>query len=162
MKGSAMNDDIRVGAALDRSELINLIFRFTQAVDRRDFEAMARCCAEPFEAKASGFGAVILDVDGLDRFIDGLRRADEASPGGSAQHRYFDPGIELEGDDAEIWVSGEVYNAASANAPETGEVRVSGLQTRYGARREAQGWRLCSMRARYLWRRTLPPVQAPD
>ena len=161
MPGDSTNDEARVGAALDRAELINLVFRFTQAIDRRDFEAMARCCAEPFEAKASGFGTVILEVDGLDRFIEGLRRADDANPGGFAQHRYFDPGIELAGDDAEIWLSGEVYNANGASAPEAGEVRVSGLQTRYGARREAAGWRLCSMRARYLWRRALPPSEVP-
>ena len=123
---------------------------------------MARCCAEPFSAEASGFGATVLDVTGLADFVAGLRQADQSNPGSTAQHRYFDPAVEVDGDRAEIWLSGEVYNAdAEASQVDGGTVRVSGLQTRYRAVRGDAGWRLSGMQARYLWRRMLPSGSSP-
>lgn len=148
-----MSDAIRLAAHLDRSELVNLVFRFTQAVDRRDFETMKGCCDPTFRARATGFGNVLVDVERLEDFIAGLRAAAAANPEAMSQHRYFDPAVDLAGDRAEIRLSGEVLNATGrADDP---QLRSSGLVTSYRATRKPEGWRLCALEVEYQWRRQL-------
>ena len=141
-----MTDEARWREHLDREELTNLVFRFTQSVDRNDWEGMERCCGPRFQARASEGGDVLVDVDRLRLFIEALERAREAAPGGESQHRYHCPAVEVRGDEATIQLVGEVLHAAG------GSVGVSGLRTEYRARREAAGWRLCALDVRYQWR----------
>lgn len=144
-----MSEDVRMGEHLDRSELANLAFRFTQSVDRRDFEGMRACCASQFHARAAGFGAVIIDVDSIHEFIAGLRGAAASDPEAQSQHRYYCPAVEVSGDAARVRLIGEVHNVNAAG------VRVSGLCTTYRALREAKGWGLTDLDVVYQWRREL-------
>lgn len=145
-----MSQPERMTLALDRSELTNLVFSFTQAVDRADYPTMKSCCGPAFRARAADRGGVIIDVDSIDAFVAVLQKAALANPAAESQHRYFCPAIDVEADSAEIRLSGELHNAGGEQ--DSSAYRVSGLQTTYRAIRTAPGWRLVVLDVLYQWR----------
>jgi ketosteroid isomerase-like protein len=122
----------------DRAAIQDVIIRYANALDRRDYEGVASCFTPGATAV---YGGVRLEpgVDGIVRFLKQLRPGTEERHPGT--HLAANLLITLEGDEARA----ESYVIAYSVPPEEpagAPIKMRGVRYRDGLVREPDGWKI--------------------
>jgi ketosteroid isomerase-like protein len=141
----------------DRSDIAQLLAAYAHAVDRRDFEGVARCFLDDATASYSGtelgpgVAAIIDHIRGVERFV-------------STQHLFGVPLIHIDGDSATASSHAVSYLVADAVSAASGAGAASGASTVLGRGlvyddelvRTDDGWRIARRVHRPLWSTVQP------
>jgi ketosteroid isomerase-like protein len=126
----------------DRSDIAQLLAAYAHAVDRRDFEGVARCFLDDATASYSGtelgpgVASIIEHIRGVERFV-------------STQHLFGVPLIHIDGDSATASSHAVSYLVAETSG--AGTVLGRGLVYDDELVRTGDGWRIARRVHRPLW-----------
>lgn len=131
----------------DRSDIAQLLAAYAHAVDRRDFDGVARCFTDDATASYSGTALgpgvqhIIGHIRGVERFV-------------STQHLFGVPLIHIDGDRATATSHAVSYLVAEADGERT--VLGRGLVYDDELVRTPAGWRIARRVHRPLWSSVQP------
>jgi len=148
--------------AQDRSDITQLMYRYADAMDRRDIDAVLRCFTD--DAETSWHGGAVSASGGreLQRFLENAFSDDVlGSAAKPSSHLMANVMIELDGDRAQVETTAL---ACVTNRPDL--VTVRGIHYSDVCERDADGWRIRTRHHRADWEFSAPgqttgPIAAP-
>ena len=145
----------------DRSDITQLMYRYADAMDRRDIDGVLRCFTENAETSWHD-GVVRADgADELRRFLKNAFSDDVLGAARPSSHLMANVMIDLDGDRAVVETTAL---ACVTNRPDT--VTVRGVHYSDVCERTADGWRIRVRRHRADWEfstlgQTVGPIAPP-
>ena len=131
----------------DRLEIQDLVYRYSDLVDRREVAKLRQVFTEDVHVDYSAFGGSVGDLEETLAFLQGAL-TEELFP--NTQHLNANIQVELNGDSA----SGRVmcFNPMEMNLPEGGtQTFMLGLWYIDEYRRTEDGWRICRREEEKSW-----------
>src|SRR3954471_19603723 len=136
-----MSDELaaRIQALEDRAQINDLIIRYAEAVDNRNFDALAACFTDDAEATFAGVPVPGRGGDAVVAFLNSLGGGGPrpATPPRTS-HLFMNVVVDLDGDEADVRSSASVYSVRG----EPEQVRIRGIGYRDRVARTQQGWRI--------------------